>query len=205
VRAPFALLSNAVPNRRRFFVPDISLHVRHRGVNRCAIFGDDHDREAYLLLLRSAMRLYGVAVHGFALMSTHTHLLITPSTKTGVSKAMQKLGIRYVRYFNRKYDRVGTLWTGRFKAKPINDERYWLTCLRYIEQNPVRAKMVMRPDQYPWSSYRAHALGEHGDWLSNHHLLDSLGANVAERQAAYRAIFDVPLSTEEIIQQQMDD
>ena len=79
------------------------------------------------------MRRYDVAVHGFALMTTHTHLLITPRTEDGASLAMKLLGGRYVGYFNRKYERVGTLWTGRFKAKPINDERYWLTCIRYIE------------------------------------------------------------------------
>ena len=141
-----------MPNRPRNFVPGVSLHVRQRGNNRCAIFGDDGDYQSYLVMLESAAREYGVAVHGYALMTTHTHLLLTPSTKEGTSKAMLQVGVRYVLYFNRKYQRVGTLWTGRYKAKPITDDRYWLTCLRYIEQNPVRAGLVVRPHHHPGTS-----------------------------------------------------
>jgi predicted CXXCH cytochrome family protein len=125
-----------MPRRLRLFVPGVSLHVRQRGNNRCAIFGDDGDYESYLLMLRSAMQRHRVSVHGFSLMTTHTHLLLTPTTERGTAKATQQLGVRYVMYFNRKYNRVGTLWTGRYGANAINDERYWLTCLRYIEQNP---------------------------------------------------------------------
>ena len=151
------------------------------------------------------MQQFCIAVHGYALMDTHTHLLLTPGTKAGTSDAMKQLGIRYVLYFNRKYDRVGTLWTGRFKAKPINDERYWLACLRYIEQNAVRARIVARPEDYPWSSYRAHAFGDPCEWLASHPLLEALGSNPAERQAAYRAICNIPLSTEETVRQRMKD
>jgi putative transposase len=155
-------------------------------------------------MLQSATERYGVAVHGFSLMTTHTHLQVTPSTEEGTSAAMKQLGVRYVLYFNRKYQRVGTLWTGRFRAKPIDDERYWLTCLRYIEQNPVRAKIVVLPEQYRWSSYRAHALGETMEWLASHPLLDALGATPAQRQAAYRAICAVPLSTGELVRQRFE-
>jgi putative transposase len=112
-----------MPSRPRFFTPGVSLHVRQRGNNRCAIFGDDSDYEVFLAMLQSAIQRYQVAVHGFTLMTTHTHLFLTPATEQGTSKAMQQLGVRYVMYFNRKYNRVGTLWTGRYKAKPINEER----------------------------------------------------------------------------------
>jgi putative transposase len=194
-----------MPNKPRAFVPGVSLHVRQRGNNRCAIFGDDSDYESFLVMLQSATKRYRVDVHGYSLMTTHTHLLVTPSTTSGASKAMKQVGVAYVLYFNKKYQRVGTLWTGRYKAKPITDERYWLTCLRYIEQNPVRAGMVVRPEQYRWSSYRVHALGHHSDWLASHPLLGALGATPAERQAAYRALCAIPLSSEEIVHQQFKD
>jgi putative transposase len=194
-----------VPNRRRFFVPGISLHVRQRGNNRCAIFGDDNDYEMYLLMLQSALRRHRVAVHGYALMTTHTHLLLTPTTVEGTSKAMQLFGDRYVGYFNKRYQRVGTLWTGRYGAKAINDERYWLTCLRYIEQNPVRAGLVVQADQYRWSSYAVHALGHTCDWLASHPLLDALGKNPAARQQAYRALSAVPLTTHETVRERAKD
>src|SRR5882724_4688721 len=195
----------SMPSRPRLFAPGVSLHVRQRGNNRCAIFGDDSDYEVFLVLLRSAIQRYQVAVHGFSLMTTHTHLFLTPATERGTSKAMQQLGIRYVMYFNRKYNRVGTLWTGRYRAKPINDERYWLMCLRYIELNPVRASMVMRPDQYRWSSYRAHTSASDIEWLSTHPVLEALGANIDQRREAYQAICADPLTTEQLIRQRRDD
>jgi putative transposase len=179
--------------------------VRQRGNNRCAIFGDDSDYEVFLAMLRSAVQRYQVGVHGFTLMTTHTHLFFTPTTEHGTSKAMQQLGISYVMYFNHKYNRVGTLWTGRYKAKPIKDERYWLTCLRYIELNPVRASIVMRPDQYRWSSYRAHISASDIDWLSSHPILEALGANIDQRREAYRALCAEPLTTEQLIRQRRND
>ena len=194
-----------MPNRPRGFVPGVSLHVRQRGNNRCAVFGDDEDYESYLLMLRSATARYDVAVHGFSLMTTHTHLQLTPSTEIGASAAMKELGVRYVLYFNRRYQRVGTLWTGRFRAKPIDDERYWITCLRYIEQNPVRANIVVQADQYRWSTYRAHAFGDAVEWLASHPVLDALGSNPEQRRSAYRAICATPLTTAELVRQRFDD
>ena len=76
-----------------------------------------------------ATERFRVQVHGYCLMPTHTHLQLTPTTEYGTSKAIGQLSIRYVSYFNRRYERVGTLWTGRYRAKPINDELYWLTVL----------------------------------------------------------------------------
>jgi putative transposase len=194
-----------MPNRRRLYAPGVSLHVRQRGNNRCAIFGDDHDYESYLVMLQSATDRYGVQVHEYSLMTTHTHVLLTPTTEHGTVKAMHQLGIRYVLYFNQKYERVGTLWTGRYKAKPINDERYWLTCLRYIAQNPVRARLAVQPDQYRWSSYRARAFGEGGEWLASHPLLESLGENVEQRRAAYSALCALPLTTAQVVREQSKD
>jgi hypothetical protein len=98
-------------------------------------------------------------VHGYALMTNHYHLLATPEDARGLPRTMKELGGRYVNYFNRKHQRIGTLWNGRYRAIAITDETYWLTCLRYVEQNPVRAQMVRTPEMYPWSSYRVHALG----------------------------------------------
>ena len=189
----------------RIYIPGVSLHVRQRGNNRCAIFGEDSDYESFLVMLQSATKRYRVEVHGYALMTTHTHLLLTPSNQHGTAKAMQQLGVRYVMYFNRKYERVGTLWTGRYGAKAINDERYWLTCLRYIEQNPVRARLVVQPDQYRWSSYRAHALGDSADWLATHPVLEAMGGNIDRRQTAYREICAIPMTSEQIVRQRLKD
>ena len=156
-------------------------------------------------MLESAASKFRIDVHAYSLMSTHTHLLVTPSTEEGMAKAMQQLGVRYVMYFNRRYERVGTLWTGRYRAKGIDDSRYWMTCLRYIEMNPVRAKLVIEPDQYRWSSHRAHALGESADWLASHPVLDALGENDERRREAYRAMFATSLTTAELVRQRLKD
>jgi putative transposase len=154
-------------------------------------------------MLQSATAKYGVQVHGYCLMTTHTHLQLTPTTEYGTSKAIGQLSIRYVSYFNRKYQRVGTLWTGRYRSKPINDERYWLTCLRYIEQNPVRAGLAVRHDQYRWSSYRAHAYGQDGDWLTTHPLIEALGADPAQRHGAYREICAIQAPTDQLVRHRL--
>jgi REP-associated tyrosine transposase len=155
------------------------------------------------MMLRAAAHRYCVQVHGYCLMNTHTHLQLTPTTEDGTARAIRQLSIRYVLYFNRRYERVGTLWTGRYLAKPIDDKRYWLSCLRYIEQNPVRAGLVVRPDQYRWSSYRAHAYDEHGDWLATHPILESLGADSAQRKMAYAELFAMHLPIEELVRHQL--
>jgi putative transposase len=190
-----------MPRQRRRFFPGLSVHVIRRGINRTAIFGDDVDREMFLLWLRIAMAENGIPVHGLSLMTNHYHAIVTPPSESALPRAMKQLGERYVKHFNRKYDRIGTLWTGRPRYIPIGDEKYFLTCLRYIEMNPVRAQLVRDPADYRWSSSRAHALGDGWEWLVDHVVFTSLGQTAAERQAAYRALCNQPLDEEDLIRQ----
>jgi putative transposase len=98
-----------------------------------------------------------------------------------------------VRHVDTIYRRSGTLWEGRYRAAPIDSEAYFLACCRYIELNPVRARMVQHPRDYRWSSYRAHALGAADALLTAHQLHDALGATPAERQKRYGALFRAAL------------
>ena len=111
---------------------------------------------------------------------------------------MQMLGRYYVQYFNKLNDRTGTLWEGRYKSTLIDTERYLLTCMRYIELNPLRANMVADPNEYPWSSYRANAEGEESGLLEGHELYGRLGRNSTQRQAAYRELFKASLDKVDI-------
>lgn len=183
----------------RIHAPGSSLHVIRRGNNRGAIFRDDGDRHMLLHILQRAAWASQVAVNGFALMSTHYHLVVTEQQMLSLPRMMKMVGERYVRYYNRKYDRIGTLWAGRYRAIVIEDERYWLTCLRYIEQNPWRAKIVSAPEMYEWSSCRVHALGDESDWLVPHPLYLGLGSTSEQRQTAYRAICAETLSDDELV------
>ncbi len=105
-------------------------------------------------------------LYAFVLMTNHFHLLALGETYSGVSGLMQSVGRRYVRYVNGLYCRTGTLFEGRFKSSLVDSECYLLTCMRYIEFNPVRAGMVTKPEGYRWSSHRHHIAVSTIDWLS---------------------------------------
>jgi putative transposase len=116
----------------------------------------------------------------------------------GVSKLMQAIGRRYVQYINRSYRRTGSLWEGRYKSSVVQAESYLLTCMRYIEHNPVRAAMVQDPGQYRWSSYRHNWLGQADSRITPHPVFLALDRDGAERQASYRALFRSALDEEAI-------
>jgi putative transposase len=177
----------------RYLLADQPLHVIQRGNDRQAIFFHTDDYACYRRLLAEASRHHGCAVHAYVLMTNHVHLLLTPGAADGPSRLMQWLGVRYVRHVNTTYRRTGTLWEGRFRAAPIESESHLLACHRYIELNPVRAGMAAGPADYPWSSYRAHAEGAADPVVADHALYAALGATAAERQAAYRALFQEAL------------
>ena len=123
-------------------------------------------------------------------MTNHVHLLITPHKEDGISKAMQMVGRYYVQYFNKTYNRTGTLWEGRYKATLIDSDQYALICYRYIEMNPVRAmNMAEHPAEYPWSSYRFNALGEANPLVIPHDQYKALGQSDELRQENYRGLF----------------
>ena len=171
------------------YLPDQPLHVIQRGNNRDLIFAADADYQFYLRCLHEAADTHSVTVHAYVLMTNHVHLLVTPATESSLSKTLQSIGRRYVQYFNFTYQRTGTLWEGRYKSTLIDSERYLLTCMRYIEMNPVRAGMVAHPGDYPWSSYRANGQGNAERLIVPHELYQSLGRTDEERQSAYRQLF----------------
>lgn len=165
-------------------------HLIQRGTNRQPIFRDAADFERMLQLLMDHSRATQVAVHAYVLMGNHFHLLVTPGQSTGLSTLMQGVGRAYVRYFNDRYQRTGTLWEGRFKGTVIDSERYLFICMAYIELNPVRAGLVAAPADYGWSSY-LHNTGQRKDPLVREHpLFWALGNTPFAREAAYRDIVE---------------
>jgi putative transposase len=186
---------------RRICPPEICVHVIRRGNNRTPIFSDDADRELFLALLEVTSTRRNVDIHAYALMTTHYHLMVTPRRELALPHMMRDLGREYVRRYNRKHGRIGTLWTGSYRSIPIHDERYWLTCLRYVEQNPVRAQMVSTPGDYQWSSFWFHGLGKPHGWLTPHPVYEGLGGTPEDRQTAYRAICGTALTEAELVRQ----
>jgi putative transposase len=173
----------------RFDLAGVPQHVVQRGNNRLPCFLDDEDRQRYLQCLRQALLRFGCTLHAYVLMSNHAHLLLTPDEAGGVSRMMHTFARNYVGSFNGRHGRTGTLWEGRFKACIVDSERYFLTCSRYIELNPVRAWMVAQPNEYAWSSYRAQAGGDADPLLTPHPTYLELGTDPASRASAYWALF----------------
>lgn len=173
-------------------------HVIQRGNNRQAIFVDASDHARYLALLRDAAAQHAIAIHAYVLMPNHVHLLVTPQEQAGLSRFMQALGRRYVRWFNDRHGRTGTLWEGRFRSTVIEADRYLLACMRYIELNPVRAGLCAEPAQYRWSSYAHHAGLAVDPLVTDHPLFWGLGNTPYERQLTYRGMFEAPLPDQEL-------
>ena len=182
----------------RFNLPGVPQHVIQRGNNRENCFFTNDDYRRYLRYLRDAAIENHTAIHAYVLMTNHVHILATPGREFGISHMMQDLGRRYVPYINRTYQRTGTLWSGRYKASLIDSEAYLLTCMRYIELNPVRAGMSQHPGEYPWSSFTSNAQLAVSTFIEPHPVYQSLGKTVAERAMAYRNLFQNPISPNDV-------
>lgn len=175
--------------RARLFRAGVPLHLIQRGHNRDACFLAEVDRLVYLNMLKECVDKAGCAIHAYVLMTNHVHLLLSPSEPTSGSRMMKALSQRYVQYFNRRHQRSGTLWEGRYRSCIVENEYYFLTCQRYVELNPVRAAIVAHPGAYRWSSYSANAEGVPNPLVNPHDTYRRLALEPIDRQAAYRGLF----------------
>ena len=171
------------------------MHITQRGNNRAQMFHDAADYYFCISLLQSASIKTRCAIHAYVLMSNHFHLLVTPESESCAARLMQSIGLSYVRYFNHRYERTGTLWEGRYRSTIVNSQRYFFACSKYIELNPVRAQMVNVPDYYMWSSYHHNVFGAPDPLVTHHPLYRQLATQDAERRTAYRALFDDALDS----------
>jgi putative transposase len=151
-----------------------------------------------LTIFRAAAAEYETDVHTYVLMTNHIHCIVTPRVEGALSRTMKNLEQTYTGYFNRRYQRTGGLYNDRFSSFPIDTERYWFTCMRYVELNPPRAGMVTRPEDYRWSSYRYHAFGEPNGLIVPHPLYLALGTSAAVRQQCWMAICGEALPAEQL-------
>jgi len=126
-------------------------------------------------------------------MTNHVHLLVSSESATGVAKLMQSVGGGYVRSFNARHGRTGTLWDGRYFSSPVGSDAYFWNCHRYIELNPVRAGIVEAPGEYMWSSYASNAHGNHDPVVTPHPQYLALAVTRADVAARYRDFFAIEL------------
>jgi len=182
----------------RLDLPGIPQHIVQRGNNRLPCFLDDADRHRYLHLLGEALLDARCALHAYVLMDNHVHLLVTPGEAGAISKLMQKLGRSYVGQFNARHRRTGTLWEGRYKACLVDTGSYVLCCYRYIDLNPVRARMTDDAASFPWSSAPDHCGTRQSAWLTPHPAYIALATTPVARAEAYRQLLREALSDDDL-------
>ncbi|HZS67520.1 MAG TPA: transposase [Burkholderiales bacterium] len=181
-----------MPRAARIQIPELSLHVVQRGHDRDDCFFEEADYIAYLDYLSSFATRFACSIHAYCLMTNHVHLLVTPHSEQACTQMMRFTNQYYVQRINKRLARSGTLWEGRFYSGLVPSERYALGCYRYIELNPVDAKMVPHPRDYHWSSYAANT-GAFPGFVSPHPAYAALGIDATTRARAYLSLFDVPL------------
>jgi REP-associated tyrosine transposase len=182
-----------MPRKPRFFLPGVPVHIVQRGHSKEPVFFEDNDYLTYLHWLNEGATRYQVDLHAYVLMSNHIHILATAYDSDGITRMMQYVGRHYVPYINHTYGTSGSLWEGRYKASLIHDEEYLLTCMRYIELNPVRANMVRSPGHYRWSSYRCNGQGKEDELVTPHPMYKALARSKPTRLEAYKALFKAHL------------
>ncbi len=178
-----------MPRQARLRIAGVPWHIIHRGNNRGTCFFDERDYCYYLEQLQLHATEQDVAIHAYVLMTNHVHLLATPETLEGVSVFMKRLSQNYTQTINRTYRRTGGLWEGRYKSSLIDAQTYLLSCYRTIELNPVRAKMVVVPGDYRWSSYDFNGQEGVDPIISPHPIYLALGKTRSQSCAAYRDLF----------------
>ena len=171
----------------RIQFPDAVYHVASRGNNRQDIFLDDHDRHTCLTLLEEAHPRFQLHLFAFCLMTNHYHLFLrTP--QANLAAFMHWFNGTYTARFNRRHHRLGHLLQGRYKAVLVTDQSHWLHLSMYLHLNPVRAKLVEDPADYPWSSFRDYTRPRSRfGWLKPEAVLAEYGRTEAEQRRRYRA------------------
>ncbi len=149
----------------RITIPDFPHHVVQRGNNRKKIFFYDSDKKVYLNLVENFSKKWICDILAYCLMPNHVHFLIVPQRENSLAKMMQGLSLTYTQFFNKKYKRTGRLWECRFYSSIVNRDGYIYNLIRYIYANPVRANLVNRPEDYPWSSASWHVFDNKKDWF----------------------------------------
>lgn len=182
----------------RLDLPEVAQHVVQRGNDRRPCFFTTSDYQCYLSELHEIAQRMDCAIHAYVLMTNHVHLLMTPPAKGIISRVMQCLGRRYVRYVNDRYRRTGTLWEGRYKSCLVDNEDYLLRCYRYIELNPVRAHMVSDALDHRWSSHACNVGLAYDPLLRPHASYMALGATASERHSTYRKMLLERLAPEDL-------
>ncbi|MBU1032890.1 MAG: transposase [Patescibacteria group bacterium] len=178
-----------MPRAPRIIDPNSVYHITGRGNNRSTIFHVKEDYQRYYSLLKEKKKTYGFSIFHYTLMPNHIHLLVRPNNAE-FSAAMHAVQMNYAKDYCKKYNFKGHVWQGRFDDSRVENDAYLFACGNYIETNPVRAGLVVNPEDWDWSSYRFYAFAESNDIVDLDPLFDSLGLSDEKNRIMYRALVD---------------
>jgi putative transposase len=188
----------SMARQARLCVEGLPHHVIQRGNNRQSIFLDDTDFQSYKHFLELALKRSRCLLHAYVLMDNHVHMIVTPPTTKALPQMMQSIGRDYARYFNAKYKRTGTLWEGRYRSNVIEADRYMLSCMTYIDLNPIRAGICRGASEYQHSSYRHYAGLLTDTLLTTPQSYWMLGNTPFSRETSYRELVAIGLTLQQI-------
>ena len=177
-----------MPNQKRNDIPGIALHITQRGNNRQLMFRENEDYQRFAGMLIKYSEKYQVIVHAWMLMPNHIHLLVTPQEKNMVGRMMMCATGAYTKFYNQKYKRTGTLYEKRYYSALVDYDEYVINVYRYIELNPVKARLVQHPGYWHWSSYRHNAEGLESSMLVPHLSFMKLGLTIEDCRNAYQKL-----------------
>lgn len=190
-----------MPRLPRIDIPGLIYHVTNRGTNRQAIFHSDRDRQDFLRLLLTTQSEFPFTLHAYCLMTNHFHLLIQ-TINHSLSRTIQYWTGLYGSLFNRRHNRSGRMVQGRFHSIPVQEDSYFTVAARYIHLNPVRAGMVIRPEDYAWSNYGKLIRGEADPHVDTSFLMGYFGKQTQTQRQRYQEFVESELSRKELITQQ---
>jgi putative transposase len=168
-------------------------HVINRGNNRQDVFRKPADFAAFLTALAELKERKPFQLFGYCLLNNHFHLLLRPTGDATISRIMQSLLVSHTQRYHRHYHSGGHVWQGRFKSPVIQNDEHLLAVLRYIEANPLRAKLVKRADEYPWSSYRMHGLGEANELVDRLVTYEAISPRAKVRERKWAEVVHLPI------------
>ncbi|MBE8222279.1 MAG: hypothetical protein HAW60_06080 [Bdellovibrionales bacterium] len=179
-----------MPRQLRKVIPNFPMHIIHRGNNKQFLFRNNIDKKEILFYIASGIKNTNCKLHSYVIMSNHFHLLLTPSSKEDLSKFMHFVALKYAQYFNKKYRRTGTVWEGRFKSCLVENEYYLFRLYKYIEENPVKAKIVKSMIDYKWSSYSHNGEAQIDSLITEHSLYKDLASTKLKRCLKYKSLIE---------------
>lgn len=180
-----------MPRRVRELENNGIYHVYARGNNRQKIFRDREDFEAYLEILSRVKERYEFEIYHYCLMTNHFHFLMRVQLGAELPRIMHQIQLRYVKYYKKKYRYYGHLFQGRFRSPRIAEESHYLQCGRYIERNPLKARMTKKAWEYEYSSAAYYVLGKEDKLMTPNLYYEDMGKTPTERQTAYKKFVSI--------------